>query len=159
MTSKRQSQCLPSTSVVTGNNNDKLSQYFTKAFDRRKRQSVDINRKLLATGQVHYDNHMRAVTTNNTGQRIRINTLNNRRGTHQVLHSNLMKLPPEVHEQLQKKQDKIEQQLQNRRESRQQSKVQSFIQGSYMEGSVLDSMERELPNYLPETYYFEAPQQ
>ena len=40
----------------------KLQLYFPKAFNRRKRQSVDINKKLLARDSLDYNSHTGAIT-------------------------------------------------------------------------------------------------
>lgn len=48
------------------NKDKKLQLYFPKAFNRRKRQSVDINKRILQTDTLNYNEHTRAISIKNT---------------------------------------------------------------------------------------------
>ena len=93
-------------------NAEKLSQYFIKAFDRRKRHSVDISKKLLATEDVRYHTQTRAVTTGSLKQRHR--STNCPKVKKEAIDRNLMNLPLEIQEQLKIKEDRIKLLARNR---------------------------------------------
>ena len=59
----------PSTVPITLVDAKKLEHYLPQAYNKTKRFSVDINKRLLANEQVHYNEHHKAVIVKETEQR------------------------------------------------------------------------------------------